>query len=319
MKMSQELHPIPEENNTPSPRRNRNNTWLFVGTILVLLGLNIYLFVNRGELSREKKQMEQQFVASDSARQAVEGEYQAALVRLDELVTQNSELDSAIHHRNSEIAALRRQIEEIVRDKNATAANLEKARDLIAILNTTVRDYEEQIALLERENLDLAGTNEVLLRERDSTVTQNIALAQKVRLASLIRVSNIRMVPLEVRRGGKKLKETEKARRVDVLRISFDIDENRIAEDGLKEIFFRITGPEGKVLSNAAYGSGVTSTADGTPLNYTLAKQIQLRRGEAIKDVVVDWNQDSDYQRGNYFIEIFHNGHEVGSGQVELR
>ncbi len=317
--MSQEMPPIPEQNPPRNPMKNRNNTWIFIGTILVLLGINIYLFMNRDDLSRDKQRLEQEVQVSDSTRRAVEGEYQAALVRLDELVTQNADLDSAIHHRNSEIARLRREIEEIVQDRNATAANLEKARGLIAILNATVRDYEEQIALLERENLDLAGTNEVLQKERDSTVTQNIVLSQKVKLASLLRVSNIRMVPMEIRKGGKKWKETEKAKRVDVLRIYFDIDENRVADDGIKEIFLRITGPEGKVLSNAAYGSGVTSTADGQPLNYTLAKQVELKQGEPIKDVVVDWNQDSDYQRGNYFIEIFHNGYEVGSGQIDLR
>lgn len=317
--MSQETPPIPEQNPSPSPKRNRNNAWIFIGTILLLLGINIYLFLNRGELSRDNQRLEQEMQVSDSTRRAVEGEYQAALVRLDELVTRNADLDSAVHHRNSEISRLRREIEEIVQDRNATAANLEKARGLIALLNATVRDYEEQIALLERENQDLAGTNEILQKERDSTVTQNIVLSQKVRLASLLRISNIRMVPLESRRGGRKWKETEKAKRVDVLRIYFDIDENRVAEDGVKEVFLRITGPEGKVLSNAAYGSGVTSTADGQPLNYTLAKQVNLRQGEPIKDVVVDWNQDSDYQRGNYLIEIFHNGHEVGSGQIDLR
>src|SRR5690606_11353631 len=179
---------------------------------LLLLGINVYLFLNWGELSRDNQRLEQEMQDSDSTRRAVEGEYQAALVRLDELVTRNADLDSAVHHRNSEIGRLRREIEEIVQDRNATAANLEKARGLIALLNATVRDYEEQIALLERENQDLAGTNEILQKERDSTVTQNIALSQKVRLASLLRISNIRMVPLESRRGGRKWKETEKAK-----------------------------------------------------------------------------------------------------------
>ena len=38
-----------------------------------------------------------------------------------------------------------------------------------------------------------------------------------------------------------------------------------------------------------------------------------------VDDVVVDWNQDSDYKAGDYKIEIFQGGFAVGSGNVTLR
>ena len=71
------------------------------------------------------------------------------------------------------------------------------------------------------------------------------------------------MEAINLKRGGKKEVETSKARRADMLRVVFDIDENRIAESGNKEIFLRITSPDGRLLSNAAYGSGVTTADDG--------------------------------------------------------
>lgn len=304
---------------TPTPRPKRNLTWVYLAIIAVLLGTNIYLFTSRNKIQEQRDEYNVQFASSDSSRRAIETDYQAALVRLDELVSKNSQLDSLLSDRDSEVSKLKRQIDAIVHDKNASEADLGKARRLIAQLNGKVKTYEERIAELEGENTRLEDLNQVVSQERDATVEQNIGLQQKVRLGSVLHASNIRMVPLDLRKGGKKEVETSKAKRVDVLRILFDIDENRIAEDGNKEVFLRVTGPGGNVLSNAAYGSGVTTTFDGQSLNYTLSKQINLKQSEAVKNIVVDWNQDSDYQKGTYNIEIYHEGYKIGSGNVNLR
>lgn len=305
-------------NPTPPPPK-RNNTWIYIAIIAVLLVTNIYLFMNRNTVIEQKDQAEMQFATSDSSRRAVESEYNAALVRLDELVSKNTQMDSLLTDKNGEIEKLKKEINGIMRDKNATAADLGRAKRLIASLNTKVKTYEERIAELETENSDLSEKNTTLSKERDSTVTQNIGLQQKVRLGGVLHASNIRMMPIDLRRGGKKERETGKASKVDILRILFDIDENRITESGKKEIFLRITGPDGNVLSNAAYGSGVTTTYDGQSLNYTLLKQIDLEQGQPVKNLSIDWNQDSDYKRGNYSIEIYHEGYKIGSGTVVLK
>lgn len=303
----------------PTPQPRRNNTWIYIAIIALLLISNIVLFVNRNKVVEQKEDAEIQFATSDSSRRAVETEYNAALVRLDELVSKNAQMDSLLSDRDSEVAKLKKQIDAIVRDKNASAADLGRAKRLIATLNSKVRTYEERIAELEQENTELTDENTVLAKERDSTVSQNVGLQQKVKLGGVLHASNIRMSPIDIRKGGKKLRETEKASKVDVLRIYFDIDENRIAESGRKEIFLRITGPDGNVLSNAAYGSGVTTTSDGQSLNYTLLKQIELQQAQPVKNVTIDWNQDSDYKRGNYNIQFYHEGYKIGEGNVTLK
>ncbi|MBN9484169.1 MAG: hypothetical protein BGO70_11780 [Bacteroidetes bacterium 43-93] len=297
----------------------KNNTWIYIGIIAVLLGTNIYLFTSRSKMSSDLATSQSNFNTADSSRRAVEGDYTAALARLDDLVSKNTQMDSVIANQNGEIANLRRQIDAIVKNKNATAADLGKAKRLIAQLNSKVTSYEERIAQLEKENTDLTNTNAVVTHERDSAVTQNIGLQQKARLGAVLHASNIRMTPIDLRRGGKKEKETTKAGKVDEMRIKFDIDENRVAESGKKDIYLRITGPNGNILSNAAYGSGVTETADGNSLNYTLLKQVDLVTDQPVKDVTVDWHQDSEFQKGSYNIELYNEGYKIGGGTVTLR
>src|SRR5690606_28741633 len=198
--------------------------------------------------------------------------------RLDQLVTKNAEMDSMINNRDGEIAHLKKQIQDIITKSNASESDLKKARSLIATLNAKVKSYEERIAELEGENSRLSNLNEVVAQERDSAVTENIGLQQKVRMGRVLHASNIRLEPIDLRKNGRKEVGTSKAKRTDSFRVTFDIDDNRIAEDGVKDLYLRIICPDGNLLSNAAYGSGVTTTYEGQPLNYTLMKQVRLRQ-----------------------------------------
>ncbi|HYD20222.1 MAG TPA: hypothetical protein VEB40_02005 [Flavipsychrobacter sp.] len=318
--MSQELNnplsqdrPQNQPNNTPPPRKSTTVYWV---VIAVLLGACIYLYVSKDKAEEKVVTTTEQLQTAELTNEAVQKDFDDALRRLDELTSKNMQMDSLIKDKDGEVAKLKSEISGILKNKNATEGDLAKARTLIARLQTTTKDYEERIAQLETENTDLSNKNEVLAKERDSTVTQNIALKK---VGSVLHASNIRMAPIDLRKGGKKESTTEKAKRVDLMRITFDIDENRIAESGNKDIFLRITGPDGNALSNAAYGSGVTQLSDGSSLNYTLAKQVALTTGQPVSNVTVDWHQGSNYQKGAYRIEIFNEGYKIGAGNVTLK
>lgn len=313
--MSQEINEptTPQSDNTP---RGKNNSAIYWVVIIILLCACIYLFVSRHTITTQNEQTTSALAVSDSSRKSIESDYNAALARLDELTSKNSSMDSLITNQNGEIAKMKNEITSILSDKNATASQLARAKDLIDKLNAKTKSYEEQIAQLQGENTDLTNKNQSLTQERDSTVTQNIALKK---VGSVLHASNIRMEPIHLRKGGKKESETSKAKKTDVLRITFDIDENRIAESGTKDVYLRIIDPTGNMLSNAAYGSGATTMSDGSQMNYTLMKEIALQQNQPVKNITVDWHQDSDYKRGAYTIEIYNGGYKIGSGSVSLR
>lgn len=293
----------------------RNNTIIYWVIIAILLVACIYMFVSKRNANMQTEQTTAELNVSDSTRKALQNDYDAALGRLDQLTSKNAQMDSMINTKDAELAKLKTNIKSILSNSKATASELAKAREMMETLKTKVKSYEERIAELEGENKQLTTQNQVVTKERDSTVQKNIALKQ---LGSVLHVSNIRMEPLHTKRNGKE-KETTKARRVDMMRITFDIDENRIAESGVKEIDVRITGPNGTLLSNAAYGSGVTKLADGSSLNYTVAKQIPLEQGKPVNNVTIDWHQENDYEKGTYGIEFYNGGYKVGSGNVTLK
>lgn len=308
-----------QTNSSQNDSGKKNNTIIYWVVIVVLLAGCIYLFMSKNKLADDKKVMEtqkQQTIDSVSADYSeLESDFNAASAKIDQLVSQNSRLDSALQSDKAAMEKLRSQIRTVLSNKNASQAELKKAKTMIDQLTDKTRQYEARIAELERENAVLTGENKVLTKERDSTVEKNIALKKA---GSVLSAANIRMDPIDKRRNGKE-KETKKAKKVDVLRITFDIVENRIAESGTKQLYLRIVGPDRNVLYTPSNASGVMNTAIGTQIQYSVMKNIVLTQNMPVKDVVVDWQQNGSYGKGTYTIEIYNEGYKVGSGNVELR
>lgn len=298
----------------------KNSSIIYWVVILILLAGCLYLFMSKNKMAEEnaqnEKKMQSQIDSVKTDRASLQADFDAASAKIDQLVSQNTKLDSALQNDKEQMAKLQSQIRSILSNKNATAAELKKAREMISSLTDKSKEYEARIAELEKENTKLTGENKTLTVERDSVTTKNIALKK---IGSVLHASNIRMEPIHKRKNGKE-KETTKAKKVDIMRIKFDIDENRIAESGNKQVYLRITGPDGKVLSNTANASGmITSAEGGGQISYSVMKDIALTQGQKVNDVDVDWHQDGDYARGTYNIEIYNDGYKIGNGSVELK
>lgn len=287
--------------------------------ILILLAGCIYLFMSKSQMAQQNatviQQKTQSFDSLNTEQASLKAEFDAANVKIDQLVSENSKLDSMLQGDKAAMAKLQGQIRSILTKKNATQAELDQARTMIASLNDKSKEYEARIAELEKENTVLTGQNKVLTKERDSTVTQNIAMKQ---LASVLHASNISLEAIRLKKNGKE-KETSKAKKADVIRMTFDIDENRIAESGTKLLHLRILAPDGTTLNSAANGSGMITTAKGDHLSYTLAKSVSLTQNQKVAGVTADWKQNGDYVKGIYKVEIYHEGYVIGAGEVTLK
>ena len=309
----------PQQSPQNTPPVKKNNSIVYWVIILVLLAGCLYLFMSKNKMADESstalKMQQKQTDSVNNVRAALQTDFDAASAKIDQLVTQNSKMDSALEGNKAEMAKLRSKIGSILHNEKATQAELKDARDMIASLTDKTKQYEARIAELEKENTVLTNKNTALTKEVDSTVSNNIALKK---IGSVLHASNIRMEPLHKRKNGKE-KETTKAKRVDVLRIKFDIDENRIAESGTKQLYLRIVAPDQTIMGNRANTSGMMSLNNGGQLGYSLMKEIALTQNQMVKDVEVDWNQDGDYKKGQYTIEIYNEGYKIGSDHVTLK
>lgn len=317
--MNQEVNQTTNTNPNPQPAppaRNKSTNKLLIVLLVLSLAGNAYLLFNNNKVAEQNTFLITENSDLNAAKDTLQGQYDAALARLDDLTGKNAELDQMVKDKDGELGKLKSEIKSLLTKKDATVADLKKAQSLIATLRGKVKTYEERIAELETANTELTGNNERLTRTNDSVTTEANNLK---RLGSVLHISNIRMEPINLKRNGEKEVETSRARKTDILRVVFDIDENRVAESGMQEIFVVIQGIEGKLLSNAAYGSGVTTDADGNALNYTIVKRVNIEKGQKMTNVSVDWKQDSNYKKGDYNISFYNGGYKIGTGSVQLK
>lgn len=317
--MNQEINQSTSTSNpqpNPQPARPGNYNKLLIGLLALSLVGNGYLLVSKNKVTEQNTFLITENSDVNAAKDTLQGQYDAALARLDELTGKNAELDQMVKDKDGELGKLKTEIKSLLTKKNASVADLKKAQSLIGTLRGKVKTYEERIAELETANTALSGNNTRLTKSNDSVTAEASNLKK---LGSVLHISNIKMEPINLKRNGEKEVETSKAKKTDLLRVVFDIDENRVAESGVQEIFVVIQGLEGKLLSNAAYGSGVTTDADGNTLNYTIAKRVNIEKGQKMTNVSVDWKQDSNYKKGDYNISFYNGGYKIGTGSVQLR
>jgi hypothetical protein len=134
-------------------------------------------------------------------------------------------------------------------------------------------------------------------------------------VASTFSASNFQIRPIDERRRGKE-KETTKAKRVDKLMISFDV-ENRIARSGPADMYVIVTAPNGQVISDPSMGSGTVTTRQEGDKPFTFKTSLNYEQGTR-KTVQVPLKQDN-FQTGNYKIEIYQNGFKIGEGVRSLK
>ena len=302
----------------PQPKKNNTRTILTGLLLVALLGTWGYIIWEKNQAKQEKQVLTSQITISDSSKNQLQGELNDALNRLDMLKTNNAKADSLIRTKDKDIADLKSRVQTILNNKNATAQELAMAKGLIEQLRNNINVYTKEIEKLQGEKIKLTEEKRTITEERD-VVKKNYDSATTVikekediiDIGSTLHASNFNIIGLKER--GSKEKETTTAKRVDKLKISFDLDENRITQSGLKDIFVSITAPDGTPVAVEALGSGKFVTRDGVEKLYTKKIQVNYIKGEK-QSISVQWQQNTSFQTGDYKIEVYNNGFKIGEG-----
>lgn len=304
------------------PRKDSKN--LIIALLAVgILGTWGYFLYDKNKSDKNLAQVQKEYITVDSAKNELDKSYSAALGRLDSLTGYNNELEGKLTERNSEIKKLRGRIDGLIKKQNLTAAEKKEAEKLIAELNEKITGMEQEIERLKTENTQLntdltteKGKTTQLTTDLQTTTTAKQELEQKVDVASTLNASNIAVSPVNEKKGGKE-KVTATAKRVDKLVISFDVD-NRIVQSGATDVYVCITSPDGKPVSVEALGSGSFTTREDGEKVFTAKVPVDFEQGKK-KHVEFAWKQNSEFQKGNYKIEVYHNGFKIGEAVRELK
>ena len=290
-------------------KSNSNLKVVIAVLALLLVGSLVYIF----KMTSDAKALQTELTGTKSEKESVLKDLEELKTRYDAAIAENTSM-------SDELIAEREKIVNLMSDlkkSKGDAASMAKYKNQYFAL-------EAKMKTLMAENEVLKEDNAKLTVERDSTITvlgesrkynevlvgQNEELSKTVEIAQKLSVSNLKTAAYKLRRSGKQI-ETEKARNADVLKISFTINENKVAKQGDKTYYVQVIDSKNNVL-----GEKKIESFGANSLTYSFTSTVNYENKS------VDVTQDlpgKDFAKGTYFVNVFDKGELVSKSSFSLR
>lgn len=306
-----------------------NGRGLFILLILLLLGVNGWLFYNAYKNKEEQKKIEVSLTQKDSLLNKLNSEYVTLQLELESQKGMNAEKDSLIAQLQEDLTAKKNEIESLLKSKNFVNKKSDEVEQLL-------EDARMQIQALTAERdtyiakLDSANTAYAKLSgEYDNLsiqYTDQVALTEKVtkekdsifNLGSIILADNITVAGVRTKNSGKE-KEDKKAKKADKLKVCFDLMKNKLSAGSSQTVYVKIIGPDGVTLFDSIGGSGeFVNLENNNDSKYTTSVTMDYA-GEDRQSYCVYWDPGESFNAGDYEVMIFNQGYCVGKNEFNLK
>lgn len=315
------LNPENNPNLQPEEPRKKNNQITIIVLIILLIGsisFNIYQSMNKSAA------IELINVDLRDERKAKEKLQEQLNILTTEFETSKKDLmikDSTLSKRDAEIFEKQKEIQNLLNKKELSESELKKAKRMINSLNGEIARFKDEIKLLRAQNDSLVIANTTIVAEKEDITNQLIVEKEKSiekdkNIRSTFSVSNYKLTGLKVRKSGKEV-ETDRARRIDKLRVTFDLDPNNYAETGTKEIYIAIYKPDGQLGKFKNASPGEIDTWSLGKVQYSDKVKFHYNKGTK-QNITFDW-EEYDFPKGTYKIDLYQNGFKIGQKTLDLR
>ena len=290
-------------------KMNKKTLYFLIAVVIVLFIGLVFLVISLGKSNQENKQM-LELVEMD--KREMENEYENFARQYNEMKTQINN-DSLMAQLEREQQRTQELLEELQRTKANDAAEITRLKKELSTMREVLKSFVSEIDSLNRLNMQLSNENENL-RIRQAQQQQQISslneekesLTDKVAIASQLDATSIRISALNKR--GKDVKKTKDVKK---FQISFIISRNVTAAAGSRTIYVRILKPTNEVVNG-----GGTFAFENRHLEYSIRKDIEYNGEET--PVTVYWDVNEMLIAGQYRIQIFADGKNIGGGSVNF-
>jgi len=302
-----------------TPEKSNSRKILLTALIAILVALNGVLFyLNIKERDKNK--------ALTQTNQTVEAEKDATLAKLDSLEQEYDKRIAEIQKLGGDVEALNKVKEQLEKDKvylrSASASERKKYIAQIKKYEEMLVAKDEEIATLKTQNETLYGENTELktkqVRLSDSLTTvdaQKRELAEKVRVGGALKAENL-VINVLNEKGKERDGGEYKAKRIDRIKIMFDVAENKISEAGTHTVYMRLVEPDGAAVFDMSTGGG-TFTYDGKEAFYTAKKDLLYDKTRQKVDFV--FAKGTPYKPGKHTVELYADGFQIGEGSFVVK
>lgn len=282
--------------------------WVLVILLLAVIGGLVYMNM------RQRDQMNELVEQMEIEKEELQEEYEDLAIQFDgyqDLDIRNDSLQDLLSREQQRVQDL---LEELRQTKASDARRIAELKKELATVRAVMKDYVRQIDSLNATNARLTEENIQVRQENREVRTQNEQLTQaNTQLTETVtRASMLELQAFSVSTLNKRDKKTRIVSQISKLQFDFTIAKNITCTPGMKNLYVRVTAPDGNLL-----GETGMFPFENQNIPYTAMKQFEYS-GEAYNGVVY-WSLDSEPATGLYVVEFFCDGNLIGSYPFEIK
>ena len=289
-----------------SQKSNSSLKAIIVVLAILLVGSLAYMY----KMSTDSEKTEKGYM---SEKDKLVNDLEAAKESYDAAIAENTGLKGDLEAERAKIVELL----EKVKKADGTSASLRHYKTDYIKLKREHDELIAQVKKLKEENSNLTtqrDSSRTALDESkryiDTLATKNDNLSKTVEKAQKLSLVNLKAQSFKERSSGK-LVETEKARRVDVIKISFTIAANEVAIAGNKQYYVQVIDPKNNVI-----GEKKTESFGDSSLTYSfITNAVYENKNMEISQTV----KGEDFAKGLYTVNVFDKGVLVANSTFTLK
>lgn len=296
----------------PVNKVDRNKVYFLIVVIAALLGINAYLYF-------KDKQQSSRFVTVSTEKDRLKLEVEKIEVELDKVNALNVNLSEKLQQEQD---LARKKIAELklaLQKGKLTQGDLDKAQDQIKELREFVKNYNDQIIRLEKENSylkterdSLKTTSDNYSQKAENLEKENENLNAKVKVGAALKASDITVNAFKIKNSGKDVLVT-RASTTEKFTISFDIVPNTLAEKNYHTVYLRVFDPAGNLIARETD----MFEADGQQMQFS--SKMQFNYNDDNSSYKIQWENPKEFIKGTYSIILYTDGFIMGKSQITLR
>ena len=295
-------------NSSEKNNNARKNNVIVILLLVVLVVITTLFFIQRNDHAKILNSL-------NAEKDSLKLELEDIIMGYDSLKTDNDTLNSNLFKARTRVENLMTELNQV---KKASYEQITKYQNEVGSLRKVMRDFVVQIDSLNHRNEILMAENQRVRREyreiearNKELVADKQQLSQRVEQAAMLEALNLKVSAVT-----DKNKVTTNIKRAEKFMVSFTLSKNITAARGSKNLYVRILRPD-QVLFNKSKDD--LFQFEDLKIPYSAMREVTYEGNELPVNIFWDNAGEPPFMNGNYTIDIFADGNNIGSTNFSFR
>ena len=298
-----------EFDNIPKQKsKNLRNNIIVVALLAILVVLLVLFFMQRREHSLIMKDI---IAEKDSIQQ----ELTQIVAGYDVLKTENDTINEQLIFAQAKVRDLLIEVEQTKRVSYEKISDYQKQ---VTTLRGIMRDFVVQIDSLNKRNEQLMAENTQVKEqfkqseiEKEQLSQEKDNLQKNLQRAAQLEVRDLSAVGLNSRN-----KETKFAKRTEMIMISFVLGKNVTSKRGPKNIYVRIMRPDQLLMTKS---TNDLFQFEDLKIPFSAVREVIYEGNDLDVNIYWDNKGEPEFMIGTYTIDLFADGHNIGTTSIDFK